>query len=1011
MTTRERKSLGSAPASAVTSEAAHANGRHGAEAVGSRALCWQEWFACASSAQRATILALAARQGFVFANQIPPLAHGSKNRPKPEDAAPAPTWSRLFAGQIADLGPVVAQPVTELDGQLDAAQREAVARATATPDVFLLQGLPGTGRSRVVAEILHQAAVRGQRVLFLANHAAPVDVVLRRLLQNPAILALRFLAPGESAETLPAELVPLMPAERQRLLREQAKRKTQEALTEAQRRCTRRKAEEECWPALANLADQIDGIQRRIQEGTERLSRVADEVNCQVAAGTLGEPGAGALTRLVRAQAQQLTALNDDHMALDVQARAPAAECWDLDQAIHALAPLAEAKRAGRWWTRAWWKATLRGRVSVKMAELQNRRQTLDTVVQALDHSRREIEDKCRQLDDGFQAAKAELLREECERRRQEEARQIALSQQELERLQEYWRTRASALEIPAHRPAEPTRSAIETAKTSWERQVRLDADACRFAERWSQYLTNDGAQLGARLSEWANVLAGTTAAWARDAIFTEAARTPFDLLVLEGADRFTEAEIIDLSRHAPRCVLVAETQGLPGDPVSVLPSAAPSSTSRACGFQKLWQELRGPSHRMAYGWSWEGDRLCSTLRTFSAQDRCHLEIERLADYPEIELRILSMPKAAPLVAQVVFPKGMTIKDAKQFIYRELEEVAIEGWCAGTWLAEDADCVTLYWGPSPSRELECLELEPGVREWLLPGAAQTHRFEFERAAGWSRPRVDQWLGRYLQMRDLGRTMTLRVPYRMSAGLAEPLNEILFAGAYLAHALPDGTAALEIVAVPPFRAAVEPRKRSPGTNGSSPLPREGAGLEQDLGLPRGGDRIPADLRGVLPRRGYANYPEAQAVIRRLEELLEEADDGREPVAVISLYEGQVELLRRLADRSESLRGKKYCVVFGVPDTLKEHEWPIVLVSLTRSNSHRAVPLGEQPSQLVHALTRARRRLIVFGDPGTLVKRSHWQGPLEHLDAVASAQEARRVTALLRRLGLTSHGSAR
>ncbi|HWY88615.1 MAG TPA: hypothetical protein VNX28_18020, partial [Gemmataceae bacterium] len=60
-------------------------------------------------------------------------------------------------------------------------------------------------------------------------------------------------------------------------------------------------------------------------------------------------------------------------------------------------------------------------------------------------------------------------------------------------------------------------------------------------------------------------------------------------------------------------------------------------------------------------------------------------------------------------------------------------------------------------------------------------------------------------------------------------------------------------------------------------------------------------------------------------------------------------------------------------------------------------------GERPSDLAHALTRARGRLILFGDPGALVKRSHWQGPLDYLDAAAAAVEARRVTALVSWLG--------
>jgi superfamily I DNA and/or RNA helicase len=65
--------------------------------------------------------------------------------------------------------------------------------------------------------------------------------------------------------------------------------------------------------------------------------------------------------------------------------------------------------------------------------------------------------------------------------------------------------------------------------------------------------------------------------------------------------------------------------------------------------------------------------------------------------------------------------------------------------------------------------------------------------------------------------------------------------------------------------------------------------------------------------------------------------------------------------------------------------------VVLVSLTRSHTNRAVPFGEGPAHLVLALTRARARLILFGDPGTLARRSQWEKAVDHLDEPAAARE--------------------
>jgi hypothetical protein len=561
------------------------------------------------------------------------------------------------------------------------------------------------------------------------------------------------------------------------------------------------------------------------------------------------------------------------------------------------------------------------------------------------------------------------------------------------------------SLEDAAHRPADATEATVAAAAASWETQRQLDVKAHQFACRWTEYVQTAGEQIGARLPEWANVLAGTVAALTHDSNLVEAAATPVDLLILENAEHFTEADILRVARHARRWVLVAETHGPLEAPALVPvngthPAAAAAAPRPGC-FQKLWQALHCDSRRLRYAWSWEQARPCCTLRPVSPSERAHLEVEHVADFPEIELRILTLPKAPPQLAQVVFPAAMAIHEAKRFIYRELEEVAVQGTGRGAWLAEDAGAFVLHVAPAPLEGATALELDKGLREWVVPQTARTCRLEFARA-DWSRPQVEHWLQRHLEVRDSGRTMTLQVPYRLAAGLARPLGDILFGGAYVGLPEQRDPGLLEFVAVPPVAPtgkADDKRRQRPGTNGVAALPREGAGLEVDLTAPRGADRIPADVRAELPRRGFANYLEAQALVRKLEELIGAGAGDNEPLAVIALYEGQVALLRCLAGRSEILRSRRRCVAIGLPGAFQQLERATVLVSLTRSHGHRAVALGERLSDLVVALTRARQRLIVFGDPGTLVKRGHWQGLLDHLDAGSAALEARRVTALV------------
>src|ERR1043166_9709927 len=126
-----------------------------------------------------------------------------------------------------------------------------------------------------------------------------------------------------------------------------------------------------------------------------------------------------------------------------------------------------------------------------------------------------------------------------------------------------------------------------------------------------------------------------------------------------------------------------------------------------------------------------------------------------------------------------------------------------------------------------------------------------------------------------------------------------------------------------------------------------------------------------------------------------------------VALLALYEGQVELLRRLVEQSEILRGRQFPLEIGLPSRLHQRECDFVLLSLTRSHGHRSVAFGEDARELPLALTRPRRRLLVFGDPGTLCKRTSWHGPLEHLDAHSAQQELVRLSCFLACLRQQGH----
>ena len=107
--------------------------------------------------------------------------------------------------------------------------------------------------------------------------------------------------------------------------------------------------------------------------------------------------------------------------------------------------------------------------------------------------------------------------------------------------------------------------------------------------------------------------------------------------------------------------------------------------------------------------------------------------------------------------------------------------------------------------------------------------------------------------------------------------------------------------------------------------------------------------------------------------------------------MALYQGQAMLIKRLAEQSAALAKSGTIFEIGTPDEFRQREADIVLLSLVRSHTHRPVAFGDRPELMALALTRARRKILIFGDLGTVVRRSTWEGPLEHLDEVASSKE--------------------
>jgi len=998
---------------------------------------WEDLFRGATPAQQSELLSLAARQGVLYAHQLPPVASNGAADPNRHFLA------QLLAGRSEELDPVRPRPIEVTDAALDDIQREAVARAVTTPDLCLIEGLPGTGKSRVVAEIVTQAALGGERVLLVSMTPAAIDRVLEQVGTRPALCPLRCLGKEERVEELPAALAALTFARRVKQLTEQSLQGSCREAEAARQRLERLKHDEPVLAKCREMAEQHDQLEKQETELADLRSRLAGAVEAMASRfeADRNSPGDDTFSIAIAAAldgreevrqriAQALAEVEKKTLWRQNELEA-------LKPEIESLLPLAEAKQQGRWWTQTWWQATLSRKGVEQLNHLKVRQEEISAALAELEKERERLGEERETVEQAFLAVRERHCDSELGRRLAQLDEQEAGLRSQRQSLQEKWQQLSQEFVGDFPRPAQPSLEAVQAAQDAWRRRRDQEEKNAAFAGEWADCLKQQQSIFPRRLAGHANLVAATTTSLPADPQFgdTSAAPATFDLLVLEEANLVTESEFLSLARRARRWVLVGEPRLEEPDRETRRQSPRLPMVPRL--FHRLWEQLHCEPRRLPYAWYQENGHWCCRFRVVPPEQTQFLERECVADFPEVELRILALPRTPPTLAEVIFPPSMTLDQAKEYIFKELQELPVQAAGRSLCWSEETDRLRLRLSDAPLTNAIPVKLEHGVRE-MLAGTVQeangalahpaglTCCIEFDRSAGWDRPRAETWVRSHLGLRDLGRTVRLDIPYRMHPDLALLLSDWLFAEAYgvtrgtpadhppLTNGFP---APVEFVAVPPL-AADAPRRDSAtpraengrrGPHSSRPrVARGGAGLEVDLSDPKHRDRLPAELRPGLPNHGLVNFLEAQAVVRVLESLAADAAQhgtGQKPsIAVLALYPAQVELIRCLVARAPSLARAGLDIQVALPGSLQERECDIVLLSLTRSHSHRAVTYGEGPHILSLAMTRARRKLILFGDPGTLARRSSWEGPVDHLDESAAARER----ALLARMVRYVHG---
>lgn len=113
-----------------------------------------------------------------------------------------------------------------------------------------------------------------------------------------------------------------------------------------------------------------------------------------------------------------------------------------------------------------------------------------------------------------------------------------------------------------------------------------------------------------------------------------------------------------------------------------------------------------------------------------------------------------------------------------------------------------------------------------------------------------------------------------------------------------------------------------------------------------------------------------------------------------IAVISPYKQQVDLLRSLLLQSPELLGYGDKIAVNTIDSFQGQERDIVYISMTRSNPENRIGFLSDIRRMNVAMTRARKKLVVIGDSGTLARLPFYADFItyaEQLNAYQSAWE--------------------
>ncbi len=138
-------------------------------------------------------------------------------------------------------------------------------------------------------------------------------------------------------------------------------------------------------------------------------------------------------------------------------------------------------------------------------------------------------------------------------------------------------------------------------------------------------------------------------------------------------------------------------------------------------------------------------------------------------------------------------------------------------------------------------------------------------------------------------------------------------------------------------------------------------------------------------------GRINKVEAEETLTVLQEYITKIGKARMldeniDIGVISPYRAQVQYLRHLFKKHEFFKPYRRLITVNTVDGFQGQERDVIIISLVRSNDEGQIGFLRDLRRMNVAITRARMKLIILGDHGTMTKHHFYKQLYEYIQSI-------------------------